>query len=148
MNIYKIDSRRFNLSPSDYKKIYVKYQTLYLENCDISTLFEISQRDKSSHICQFLFEGIEYDCKICLEISFVDILQITFEIFEIPSLLLYTHNNNSIIYWQKKILTYSDTVSIDEHSVIFISKRPIITALAKENLLKKKVDIIERGKFL
>lgn len=122
--------------------LYNKY--IHLRDVDIQFLERFKNKDWNDSLVAWLYQSYNYDCCLSFELAFSDTNLIPNELFNC-SVKLFNEQGKQYILFPKKIITFQQIALLTSEQILLLASNQVITDLAKERLLEKKITVKERS---
>lgn len=128
------------------RRYYLEHKHIILTDVGVLALNQVLNKENNCQLTPFLYDALDYDCHVKLQLSFDYPDLIEKEVLLDSTFEIRNYQNKTYRSISRKFITYKDVALFDSSIILIIFKEQHITDLAKEQLEKNKVVYFERGK--
>ncbi|MDH6365449.1 microcompartment protein PduM [Enterococcus sp. PF1-24] len=122
---------------------FTNHQQIQLQNVGAIQLAKLAKLDANDAFTSWLLKGLELECEFSLQLAFAAVCLVPKELFTWP-ITLKTKQGKKLQTFFQKVITYQDVALLTNEDALVLFRQQKMTALAQEELAKKKIQQIER----
>lgn len=126
------------------QRLFLEAQTICIQRVNVLALTRLSQFDDSSPWVEWIIEGLSYGVEFKLQLATEANHLIPFELLTDWPMAIYDKDGFLLTGFSTKAITYQQVARLDESMKLLLNDRQWLTSLARETLLARKIDCLER----
>lgn len=140
-------SSKENLSDSKKNRhYYINNKHLVIKDIGLILLKKIIEIDESDDVVSFIYQALDYDCQVTLQLSFNAPFLIDLKWLMDSPFTFLNYQKREYKCLNKSFITYSDVALLDSTIILVLFDQQRLTMLAREKLEQENIEFLERGR--
>lgn len=126
-------------------KDFLDNRSIRVKDADVFFLKAFVEKDADEPLVRWIYQSYEYGCCVLIQLSFSEVELVPEELINNAAVTLFNKQGKQYFTFPNKIITYKQVALLDEKQILLLSPTQYLTALARDRIREKNIDIVERG---